>query len=64
MPDVASSRWKATSYAADGITKIETVAISSGTTEDGTNLGTMNLAARNGDLNSMQEAAYGWNRWK
>ena len=64
MPDVAPSNWKATSYAADGITKIETVAISSGTTEDGTNLGTMNLDTRNGDLNSMQEAAYGWNRWK
>lgn len=43
MPDVAPSNWKATSYAADGITKIETVAISSGTTEDGTNLGTMNF---------------------
>lgn len=64
MPDVAPSNWKATSYAADGITKIETVAISSGTTEDGTNLGTMNFATRNGDLNSMQETAYGWNRWK
>ena len=64
MPDVAPANWKATSYAADGITKIETVAISSGTVSDGTALGTMNSATRNGDLNSMQEAAYGWNRWK
>lgn len=64
MPDVAPANWKATSYAADGITKIETVAISSGTASDGTALGTMNSATRNGDLNSMQEAAYGWNRWK
>ena len=62
MPDVAPSNWKATSYAADGITTIETVAITSGS--DGTDLGTMLYATRNGNLNSMQESAYGWNRWK
>ena len=62
MPDVAASNWKATSYAADGITTIETVAVTSGS--DGTDLGTMQYATRNGNLNSMQESAYGWNRWK
>ena len=62
MPDKAASEWKATSYAADGITTIETVPITSGA--EGTALGTMQLAARNGNVNSMQEAAYGWNRWK
>lgn len=62
MPDLVSSNWKATSYAADGITTIETVPIASGS--GGTSLGTMQLATRNGNLNSMQEAGYGWNRWK
>lgn len=62
MPDLVSSNWKATSYAADGITTIETVPITSGS--GGTSLGTMQYATRNGNLNSMQEAGYGWNRWK
>ena len=62
MPDVAASNWKATSYAADGITVIETVPITSGS--GGTSLGTMLLSARSNNLNSMQEAGYGWNRWK
>ena len=62
MPDVAASTWKVTSYAADRITKIETVPVSSGS--EGTALGTMQMNTRNGDLNSMQETGYGWNRWK
>ena len=62
MPDVVASNWKATSYAADGITVIETVPITSGS--GGTSLGTMQLSTRNSNLNSMQEAGYGWNRWK
>lgn len=62
MPDSAAATWKATSYAADGIAKIETVPITSGS--DGTSLGTMELAARSGNLNSMQETGYGCNRWK
>lgn len=62
MPDVVASNWKATSYAADGITVIETVPITSGS--GGTSLGTMQLTTRNNNLNSMQEAGYGWNRWK
>ena len=62
MPDVAASTWKVTSYAADRITKIETVPVSTGS--EGTALGTMQINTRNGDLNSMQETGYGWNRWK
>lgn len=62
LPDTAPSTWKVTSYKADGIEKIETVAVSSGNA--GTALGTMKLNTRNGNLNSMQETAYGWNRWK
>lgn len=62
MPDVAASTWKVTSYAADRITKIETVSVLSGS--EGTALGTMQMNIRNGDLNSMQETGYGWNRWK
>ena len=62
MPDTASTSWRVISYAADGITKLETVSVASGS--EGTSLGTMKLASRNGDLNSMQETGYGWNRWK
>lgn len=62
MPDVAASTWKVTSYAADRITKIETVPVSTGS--EGIALGTMQINTRNGDLNSMQETGYGWNRWK
>ena len=62
MPDVAPSNWKVISYAADAITKIETVSVISG--QNGTDLGTLQYDARNGNLNSMQETAYGWNRWK
>lgn len=62
MPDLAASTWKVISYAADRITKIETVPVTSGS--GGTALGTLQYATRNGNLNSMQETGYGWNRWK
>lgn len=62
MADDSSSTRAVTSYGADGITKIETVTATQGT--NGTNLGTLNFATRNGNLNSMQETGYGWNRWK
>ena len=62
MPDVASSNWKVISYAADAITKLETVAVASG--QEGTDLGTLNINTRNGNLNSMEETACGCNRWK
>lgn len=61
MPDVNASAWKVTSYAADRITKIETVSVLSGS--EGTALGTMQMNTRNGNINSMQETGYGCNRW-
>ena len=62
MADDSYSTMSVTSYGADGITKIETVSATQGV--NGTNLGTLNFATRNGNLNSMQETGYGWNRWK
>ena len=62
MASDSSSTRSVTSYGADGITKIETVSATQGV--NGTNLGTLNFATRNGNLNSMQETGYGWNRWK
>ena len=62
MADDSSSTRSVTSYGADGITKIETVSATQGV--NGTNLGTLNFETRNGNLNSMQETGYGWNRWK
>ena len=62
MPDVDPSNWKVYSYNADGKTLVETVDVISGNA--GTDLGTMNYDTRNENLNSMQECAYGYNRWK
>lgn len=61
-PDQAMSNWMIYSYAADGITLQETVTPTF--TQTGTSLGTMAYNARNGQLNSMQEMAYGCNRWR
>lgn len=62
MPDIAPANWKVISYQPNGIDKIETVAVTSG--QGGTDLGTMPYDTRSGNMNSMQETAYGWNRWK
>ena len=62
MPDVSTGSWTVISYAADAITKIETVPVVSG--QNGTDLGTLQHNTRNGNLNSMQETGYGCNRWK
>lgn len=61
-PDQAKSNWKIYTHSADGKTIIETITPTF--TASGTDLGTMKLNQRNGDLNSCQEMAYGWNRWK
>jgi len=61
-PDQAKSNWKIYTYSADGKTIIETITPTF--TASGTSLGTMKSTTRNGDLNSCQEMAYGWNRWK
>lgn len=61
-PDQAPSSWKVYSYGKDGITLNETVNVTVGS--GGTNLGTIPYDSRSGNLNSVQEMAYGWNRWK
>lgn len=60
-PDQAKSNWKIYTHSADGKTILETITPTF--TASGTNLGTVKANTRNGNLNSMQEAAYGWNRW-
>lgn len=73
MPDSAPTNWQVFSYSADGKTIAETVSVAEGS--GGTDLGVMNYDTRraiedNADLglkslkmNSMQETAYGCNRW-
>lgn len=63
-PDNAKSTWKIYSHSADGKTVIETVTPVFAAPEGATNLGTQKHNTRNGNLNSTQEMAYGWNRWK
>lgn len=61
-PDQAKSNWRIYTYSANGKTILETIVPTF--EASGTNLGTVKGAVRNGDLNSMHEIAYGWNRWK
>ena len=61
-PDQAKSNWRIYTFSADGKTILETITPTF--TASGTSLGTIKASVRNGDLNSMQETAYGWNRWK
>lgn len=60
--DTAPSSWKIYSYGANGIALNETVNVTVGS--GGTNLGTIRIDSRSGNLNSAQEMACGWNRWK
>ena len=61
-PDQAQSNWRIYTYSADGKTILETITPTF--TASGTSLGTVKASARNGNLNSMQETAFGCNRWK
>lgn len=61
-PDQAKSTWRIYTHSADGKTVIETITPTF--SASGTNLGTMEANKRVGNLNSCQEMAYGWNRWK
>lgn len=61
-PDQAKSNWKIYTHSADGKTVLETITPTF--TASGTNLGTLKANTRSGNLNSVQEMAYGWNRWK
>lgn len=60
--DTAPSSWEVYSYGKDGTTLNETVNVTVGSS--GTNIGTIPLDKRSGNLNSVQEMAYGWNKWK
>ena len=61
-PYQAPSNWKVYSYGKDGITLNEAVNVTVGSS--GTNIGTIPYEKRNGNINSMQEMAYGLNSWK
>ena len=61
-PDQDKDKWKIYTHSADGKEIIETI---TPTFEaSGIDLGIQKLNKRNGNLNSTQEMAYGWNRWK
>lgn len=61
-PSAEPSSWKVYSYDKNGITLNETVDVTVGS--GGTSIGTLQMKTRIGNLNSIQEMAYGWNRWK
>lgn len=61
-PDTTPTSWKVYSYGANGVTLNETVNVTVGSS--GTDIGTIPYEKRNGNINSTQEMAYGWNRWK
>lgn len=61
IPDTKPTEWKVYSYGADGKTLNETVDIAEGL--EGTSLGSMLANKRTGNLNSLQETGYGWDRW-
>ena len=61
-PDTAPTSWEVYSYGANGVTLNETVNVTVGSS--GTDIGTIHYEKRNGNINSIQEMAYGWNRWK
>lgn len=60
----AKSTWAIHVYDATGKTITETITPVFEIPSGATDLGTMNINSRNGDLNSIQEVRYGWNRWK
>lgn len=61
-PDQTMDKWRIYSYS-DAKTLLETVTPSFEIADDATNLGDMQYSTRNGNLNSMQEMVYGWNRY-
>lgn len=63
-PDQAKANWRIYTHSADGKTQIETITPTFTKTDSATNLGTQHLNKREDNLNSTQEMAYGWNRWK
>lgn len=63
MQDVAPQNWKVYVYDANGVDILENaIVVTEGTA--GTSLGTLKFDTRDGNLNSMQETAYGNNDWE
>lgn len=61
-PDQTKDKWKIYTHSADGKNIIETITPTF--VASGVDLGIQKLNSRNENLNSTQEMAYGWNRWK
>lgn len=62
-PDQLMSSWRIYSFNADAKTQIEEVTPIFEISDGAVNLGDMQYSTRNGDVNSIQETAYGWNRY-
>lgn len=62
-PNQPMSNWRIYSFDADAKTQIEEVTPIFEISDGAVNLGDMEYATRNGDVNSLQETAYGWNRY-
>lgn len=62
-PNTPKANWKVYTYDADRKTILDNALTVSGVA-NGTSLGIMKLNTRSGNLNSAQEMALGWNRWK
>lgn len=62
-PDQLMSNWRIYSFNADAKTQIEEVTPVFEISDGAVNLGNMQHATRNGDINSIQETAFGWNRY-
>lgn len=63
-PDTNKSSWRIYTHSADGKTVLETITPAFEAVEGDTDLGIQKNNTRVGNLNSTQEMAYGWNRWK
>lgn len=61
-PDQTKDKWKIYTHSADGKNIIETITPTF--VASGVDLGIQKINSRNGNLNSTQEMAYGWNHWK
>lgn len=62
--DKANTNWRIQIYDAEGKTIVSTITPTFEVPTGATNLGVMNDATRNGNLNSRQEAQYGWNNYE
>ena len=61
-PDSTKDKWRIYSYS-DAFTILETVTPTFEVSEGAVDLGIQKHSSRNGNINSCQEMAFGWNRW-